>query len=319
MEKSPAPDLKDILKVLQEEQHISSKKLQQKVEDILRQIPKISLLEAKSLAKQVLAHCLEIKQIDILLDKSLADISPTQWEELTQVLCRLLAAEPLQYIIGEVQFYHNVYLRLSSAVLIPRPETEEIIDYILKKHQQNPPQRVLDIGTGSACIAITLAKHFPNAVVWALDISEDALEVAQQNALQNQVEIQFRQADMLHLDTSDFPEFEMIVSNPPYVTEAEKEAMHTNVLQYEPHLALFVPNQNPLIFYKAIVAFAQKKLLHKGCIYLEINELFGYEMNLLLQSYSFTDIRLHQDMQGKDRFVSATYLHSSTGFQSPQP
>jgi release factor glutamine methyltransferase len=316
--------IQKILDFFKNQEVVSSRKLQKAIEEVLYEVPQLSENEAKANAFQVLHHVFKLSKIDILMDKpvmllpvqtqasihtplpvsSQASIKENQLQILEDMLTRLLHSEPIQYIIGEV-YFQDLAFKVSPAVLIPRPETEEIIDFILKKHQQTPPQKILDFGTGSGCMAVSLAYYFPTSEVWALDISEEALALAKHNALQNQVNVHFQKADILQLNPSDFPEFSMIVSNPPYVTEAEKVKMQANVLEHEPSLALFVPDDEPLIFYEAIIAFAQKKLSHQGSIYLEINELFGNEMTQLLQKYSFEKVRIHKDMQGKDRFVSA--------------
>jgi len=308
--------IQKILAFFENQEAISSRKLQKAIEEVLEEVPHLSESEVKVTVFQLLHYIFKLSKIDILMDKSVMPlpvsaqatkgygITENQLKILEDTLIRLLNSEPIQYIIGEVYFY-DLLFKVSPVVLIPRPETEEIIDFILKKHQNTPPQKILDLGTGSGCMAISLASYLPASEVWALDISEEALDLAKQNAQQNHVNIHFQKADILQLNPDDFPEFSMIVSNPPYVTEAEKVQMQANVLEYEPSLALFVPDTEPLLFYEAIIAFAQKKLSHQGSIYLEINELFGNEITKLLQKYSFEKVLIHKDMQGKDRFMSA--------------
>ena len=211
---------------------------------------------------------------------------------------------PIQYIIGETEFY-GLLFSVNKNVLIPRPETEELVNWIIEEHKRSSTLKILDIGTGSGCIAISLAKNLINAEVFALDVSSEALITSKLNAEINNVAIQFIEADILTL--SKLPNtFDIIVSNPPYVRELEKEQMQQNVLANEPHLALFVKDENPLLFYNAIADFAKNHLIKNGNLYFEINQYLGKQTIKLLQSKSFKNIQLKKDIFGADRMIKAT-------------
>lgn len=207
---------------------------------------------------------------------------------------------PIQYITGKADFC-GMTLAVNENVLIPRPETEEIV--ALAKSRSQSPKRILDLCTGSGCIAIALAKVFPDAETTAVDISEKALEVARQNAWNQGVEIEFMQADILSDDLAELPLFDLIVSNPPYVRELEKAQMRPNVLDYEPHTALFVPDNDPLLFYRRIAEIAHKHLVTNGLLIVEINENLGEETAGLLRAKGF-ETSLHNDFKGKTRFAA---------------
>jgi len=242
-------------------------------------------------------------QPEFTLTKSETDIFFKTLEALKQ-------QKPIQYILGETEFY-GLTFKVNENVLIPRPETEELVALIITncKSQKliSKPIAILDIGTGSGCIAISLAKFLPNAKVYALDISKDALKIAEQNAELNNVEITFIEADILNEPIWNLIfnnlEFDAIVSNPPYVRELEKVEIKPNVLENEPHLALFVNDNNPLQFYKAITDFAVNKLKQKGSLYFEINQYLGEETKALLTEVNFEDIELLKDLNGNDRML----------------
>ncbi|MGK6353247.1 peptide chain release factor N(5)-glutamine methyltransferase [Parapedobacter sp. DT-150] len=227
---------------------------------------------------------------------------------LIDALFLLKEAKPVQYLLGYAWFM-GMKLAVDEAVLIPRPETEELVHLIIRQHQsRNTPLRIIDIGTGSGCIAIALKKSFPDAAIYGLDISAAALHVAKQNAKRQSADIAFIQADILEWDAV-FQEdmlFDIVVSNPPYITEAERHDMHGNVLAHEPHLALFVDGPAPLLFYEHIAAFAMKHLRPDGDLYFEINRLYGEDTCDLLRKKGFPHVALHRDMQGADRMVHAT-------------
>ena len=249
-------------------------------------------------------------------------------EEIFAIVKRLKEMEPLQYILGETEFY-SLPIKVNPSVLIPRPETEELVDIIIKETLHTPtainpvspellsdtmPQtshphyRILDIGTGSGCIAIALAKHIPDAKVTAVDISKDALQTAKKNAKLNNANICFIETDILKSTTiAEFlsGDFDIIVSNPPYITHREKDLMSKNVLGYEPHNALFVPNDDPLLFYKSIADFALKKLASRGMLYFEINANYSTEINEILRKKGFDEIKIIRDLSGKNRFAKA--------------
>lgn len=257
----------------------------------------------------LIENYLNVKRIHLALNPEM--LCPTEKQQyLQKALKRLKQEIPIQYILGETEFFGFPF-KVNSNVLIPRHETEELVDWILN-HQQNSnihEPRILDIGTGSGCIAISLAKKLPKAKVYALDISPEAINLAKQNAESNNVYIDFFVADILNTDTFNEVlknlEFDIIVSNPPYVRELEKKEMKANVLKNEPHLALFVHNENPLLFYKAITTCAINNLIDNGCLFFEINEYLGNQMIKLLEVNNFSNIELKQDIFKKDRMIKA--------------
>jgi release factor glutamine methyltransferase len=245
---------------------------------------------------------LHLSKIDVAL-KPDYHISESDWQNLTNDIQRLKHFEPIQYIYGVAHFY-KLKFKVNAHVLIPRPETEELIDLILKQ-TSNHPLNIMDIGTGSGCIAISLASNLPNANVYAMDISEQALKIAQENAEMHQVKIQFLKQDVLILN--ELPEkFDIIVSNPPYVRELEKNEMHANVLNYEPKIALFVQDQDPLIFYRKIAALAFQHLNPNGLLGFEINQYLGDETVQVIQSVGFNNVKLIPDFLGQNRFIFAS-------------
>jgi release factor glutamine methyltransferase len=213
---------------------------------------------------------------------------------------------PIQYILGEATFY-GLTFKVNNTVLIPRPETEELADWIINDSKKKTQVKILDIGTGSGCIAIALAKNLPNAEIFAIDISAKALETAKLNSTTNKVSVHFIESDILSLNKLPHT-FDIIVSNPPYVRELEKEQMHKNVLENEPHTALFVKNENPLLFYKKISAFAKTHLNNHGSLYFEINQYLGNETIDLLKSNGFKNIVLKKDIFEVDRMIKATII-----------
>ncbi|WP_421149969.1 peptide chain release factor N(5)-glutamine methyltransferase [Seonamhaeicola sp. NFXS20] len=236
------------------------------------------------------------------------DVNIENSESILYALKLLKEEKPIQYILGETEFY-GLPFKVNENVLIPRPETEELVDWILNESKTNNQQPItlLDIGTGSGCIAISLAKNLPNAKVYALDVSAEALRIAKQNAELNHVDIELIEDSILDVKNSKLLsedlKFDVIVSNPPYVRELEKELMKPNVLDNEPHLALFVDDDNPLLFYKAICEFSNKNLKEGGKLFFEINEYLGKEMTQLLKDYNFKNIKLKQDIFNKDRMA----------------
>ena len=237
------------------------------------------------------------------------EITVAQAEILNKILTRLQTGEPVQYILGHTEFY-GLRFKVNSSVLIPRPETEELVEWVLNSaNDKHLKANILDIGTGSGCIAISLKKNLPDALVSAIDISTGALEIGKQNADLNEVKVDFIQDDILNskLDI-EHSKFNIIISNPPYVTLYDKTQMHTNVTDFEPHSALFVPKDDPLIFYKAIADFALNSLITGGLLFLEINESLGNETVGLLQAKGFKHIELRKDMNGRDRMVRGTRI-----------
>ena len=231
-----------------------------------------------------------------------ANLSESELLKYHWDLKRLKKGEPIQYVIGKTYFY-DLLFKVSEEVLIPRQETEELVHLILSEGA--PKEIVLDIGTGSGCIPISLKKSKPNWKITGLDISEGALSLAHENALLNKVEVTFENVNILSCNSLQSYSPTLIVSNPPYITEKEKELMHRNVLMYEPEIALFVKNTDPLVFYFKIANLAYEALHVGGKLFFEINENFGIEVKNLLNSIGFNDIRLIKDLNNKDRIVQA--------------
>ena len=264
--------------------------------------------EIKSFIRLILEHVCHISSYEISTGKD-TKISAIEQLEIERVVASLKEYKPIQYILGETEFF-GLTFSVNQSVLIPRPETEELVELILKNHPEEN-LKILDIGTGSGCIAISLAKNMPSATVYAIDISEDALFTAKENAIRNQVEIQFYRQDILSDNViakarhCTEHSLDIIVSNPPYVTPKEKSEIQDNVIKYEPHTALFVPQDNPLLFYERIADIGHSLLNKSGSLYFEINPLYGKEICRLLQAKDYSDVKLHQDISGKDRMVSA--------------
>ena len=224
-------------------------------------------------------------------------LNKSQLSKIKQIVAELKTHKPIQYILGKTEFY-GLKIKVNEHTLIPRPETEQLVDWILKENFV----AALDIGTGSGCIPIALAKH-TDAKVLAIDVSEDALLIAEENAKNNEVEIDFIHQDILQ--TNSLQKVDLIVSNPPYVLESEKEKIQENVLDYEPELALFVEDKNPLIFYKKIASLAINFLNENGKLFFEINAKFGKETIEMLADIGFVNIELKKDMNDKDRMIKA--------------
>lgn len=245
---------------------------------------------------------LKLKRIDI--SQSLyAVVSGKKYDKFEKAIDRLKKYEPIQYILGDTEFY-GLVIKVNPSVLIPRPETEELVDWIIKDCKEKKSISILDVGTGSGCIAIALSKNLPNASIVALDVSSDALKIAKQNAIDNEVEIEFVEADILDWDSTNM-QFDVIVSNPPYVRELEKQMMSANVLDHEPHLALFVKDDDALLFYRKITDVAANILKPNGQLYFEINESLGESTKELLTEKSFNEIELKRDFFEKDRMIKA--------------
>ena len=222
---------------------------------------------------------------------------------IADCVTQLLNYRPVQYILGETDFYGLRFI-LNEGVLIPRQETEELVQIILKENHSREPQ-ILDLGTGSGCIAITLAKNLQGAHVTATDNSPDAIEIAVKNAVLNNAGVRFLHDDILDSKIDPVLKYDIIVSNPPYVLLSEKKLMHQNVLNFEPPRALFVTDDEPLVFYYAIARIASEKLTGNGKLYVEINEKFGPGVAEVLESMDFGNVHILKDIHGKDRFVRA--------------
>ena len=256
--------------------------------------------EAESFFYLVLEDQKNLKRIDLALHPE-AVLSGEEVAFWNQILEKLKQYIPIQYIIGKT-FFFGLEFEVNENVLIPRPETEELVDWILKNNPRNTALKILDIGTGSGCIAISLAKNLPNAKVYAIDVSEEALATAHKNAKSNNVSVEFLLQNIL--ETEDLKQqFDLIVSNPPYVRNLEKEEIKQNVLDHEPHLALFVDDHDALIFYRKITELAKENLTQNGQLYFEINQYLGKEMMDLLESNGFQQMELRQDIYGNNRMV----------------
>ncbi len=265
--------------------------------------------EAKAIARMVYEVKYGLTWSDLLMGRD----STTAHNELEEIARRLEHHEPVQYVLGKTDFCGHTFI-VNKHVLIPRPETEELC--LWKPDFQSAtdtPVRILDIGTGSGCIAITLASMYPQAEVSAWDISEEALTVARENAKLNAVDIHFQQVDMLNLPPSSMSiyaedesqQFSLIISNPPYILNKERESMEANVLDYEPHTALFVPDKDPLLFYRAIAQFGLQSLKAGGWLYFEINPLYATELKDMLRAIGYQDIEIKKDEYGKQRMIRA--------------
>ncbi len=260
--------------------------------------------EAQSIFMLVLEETLGYNKSKYLLHKD-EGVSSIIELKLLEILKTIRSGIPVQYVLGHADFY-GLRFAVNSSVLIPRPETEELVDWIAHSAPADQALKILDIGTGSGCIAIALQKHLPKARVSAVDIASDTLTTAKSNAELNNVNINFLLDDILQ--PSEYllaQHYDLIVSNPPYIKEDEMPAMHSNVLEHEPHRALFVSNEKPLVFYEAIADFALQTLAKDGKLFFEINEYLGNETVEMLVAKSFTNIELRKDMQGKDRMILA--------------
>ncbi|MBL0682522.1 peptide chain release factor N(5)-glutamine methyltransferase [Aquimarina mytili] len=260
--------------------------------------------ETRSFFYMLSEHIMGLRRVDIAvhLEKKLPEAEMVSFADATD---RLKKQEPIQYIIGEANFY-GLDFSVNSHVLIPRPETEELVDWIIKNLSTRKEQiNILDIGTGSGCIAVSLAKNSPHAKVYALDVSEEAISVAKSNAKKNQVEVTCIQADILKTERLPL-DFDVIVSNPPYVRELEKKEMKANVLDNEPALALFVADNDPLIFYKRITELAKRSLTPGGSLYFEINQYLGLETKNMIEASGFESVILRKDIYNNDRMIHAS-------------
>ncbi|NRD23400.1 peptide chain release factor N(5)-glutamine methyltransferase [Winogradskyella litoriviva] len=258
-------------------------------------------------------HYLNVPRIQLTLEQGLAITKP-ETETFFKVLEDLKQQKPIQYILGETEFY-GLPFKVNEHVLIPRPETEELVDLMIRSVTASAVEKsikILDVGTGSGCIAISLAKNLPKAEVYALDVSNEALAMAKENAKGNNVDITFIEVSILEASNWNLffenTKFDVIVSNPPYVREIEKQEIQPNVLDNEPHLALFVEDDNPLIFYKAITYFAVKKLKTNGKLYFEINQYLGEETKQLLVDANFENVELLKDLNGNDRMLKGVKI-----------
>lgn len=257
--------------------------------------------EVSSFFYLLIEHYLGLERFILAVQPELI-ITKEKESPLFEALSKLKLQVPIQYIIGKTHFMDLDFV-VNKNVLIPRPETEELVRWVLDDFSTvKSDLKILDIGTGSGCIAVSLAKNLPKAKVYAIDVSEEALMVAKETAKLNGVEIYFINADILEVNDLD-DKFDIIISNPPYVRMLEKQEMKNNVLDNEPELALFVADDNPLIFYKKIIELAAKNLIDKGVLYFEINQYLGKETQSLLEATNFSEIELRKDFFGNDRML----------------
>ena len=303
-------------------------------EEIVKNINAVyDLNESKSITFIILEYLLRLSKSEIISDKSLEGFNDELKNTLKTYLARLKNKEPIQYILGETLFYGRKF-KVNPSVLIPRPETEELVEWVIKSPPLTPPGGgtgqhstlpqgksggkappsgglggALDIGTGSGCIAVTLAAEIPDIKVYALDNDKKALNIAEENARKNNVKIHCIESDIGDYKkvAGLLPPINLIVSNPPYVIESEKRLMDENVTGFEPHQALFVKDENPLIFYEHILELSRKVLLPNGQVYFETNGQFAKQVALLFERYQFKNITIKKDMQGKERFVRGRF------------
>jgi release factor glutamine methyltransferase len=263
-----------------------------------------SLPELQNFLYLIFQNLMELSKTDIHINPG-KEIPDHIMFKINEIINELKEYKPIQYILGETEFY-GCDIKINENTLIPRPETEELVRWILDETDGNRC-KIFDIGTGSGCIAVALAKNNISAKVFASDNSEEALKVARENAGINNTDIIFFHFNINYPETSDILGlYDIIVSNPPYVTESEKRQMKKNVLKYEPHDALFVPDSDPLIFFRAILKFAESKLQPGGNIFFEINERFGKQMIQLLEKFNYHHIILRKDINNKDRMIKGT-------------
>ncbi|MBW2961201.1 peptide chain release factor N(5)-glutamine methyltransferase [Mesonia aestuariivivens] len=278
-----------------------------KTEFFAKLLPLFPETEVESFFYLLTEAYLDKTRIQLALDPNF-EIKPEHYQQFEKALARLIQQEPIQYILGDTEFFGYPF-QVNQHTLIPRPETEELVAWIIedcKFNIQHSIFSILDIGTGSGCIPISLAKELPQAKLSAIDVSVEALKVAQLNASLNKVTVNFIQQDILKAENLS-GKYDVIVSNPPYVREQEKEFMHKNVLEFEPELALFVENENPLIFYRKIAQLAKTALTENGILYFEINEYLAEELKSMLKEFDCREIELKKDIFGKFRMCKASF------------
>lgn len=268
---------------------------------IAKLVPHYGEGEAKWMVRIIFEHLKRWSAVDLVL-KADSDVSDFIEGKVNDIIDRLINDEPIQYILGDTYWY-GMTLKVTPDVLIPRQETEELVDIIVKENSSTD-LNVMDLCTGSGCIAIALAKNLNFAIVSAIDISDKALQIAAENAKSNKAKVDFTKADVLKL-TPDEDKFDIIVSNPPYVMESEKKDMDANVLNYEPHIALFVSDDDPLKFYNAISKFSLSSLKSNGRLYLEINPLTADKLKSRLEGDGWSEVEFYRDIHKKNRFIRA--------------
>lgn len=263
----------------------------------LQLVPQYSDSEARSIAILLMCNITGLSYTELLVHTP--SLNEEQEEELRKKIERLKKNEPLQYVLGETIFYGRRF-KCDQRALIPRPETEELTDWIINDVSNDGNIRILDIGCGSGCIAITLAKELKNSTVTALDISKDAISLTEENCKINNCQVECINDDIFNFSDA---QYDIIVSNPPYICDNEAADIESNVIDYEPHLALFVPDNSPLKFYEKITEYAARNLRSRGKLYFEINRKYGKEMQLLLENFGFINIELRKDISNNDRMI----------------
>ena len=263
----------------------------------LQLVPQYSDAEARSIAIRLMCNITGLSYTELLIHTP--SLNEEQEEELRKKIERVKKNEPLQYVLGETIFYGRRF-KCDQRALIPRPETEELIDWIINDVSNDGNIRILDIGCGSGCIAITLSKEIKNSTVTALDISEEAISLTEENCKINSCQVECINDDIFNFSDT---QYDIIVSNPPYICDNEAVNIESNVIDYEPHLALFVPDNSPLKFYEKITEYAARNLRSRGKLYFEINRKYGKEMQLLLEKFGFINIELRKDISNNDRMI----------------
>lgn len=261
--------------------------------------------ELNSMLYIMLGKFFDISKKEVLIGTE-KRLSESELLKIIYAVKDLKKHKPLAYILGEWEFFGLDFM-VNEHTLIPRPETEELVQLIIEENESSNVS-ILDIGTGSGCIAISLKASIPNSHVFAYDVSKEALGVAEQNANKNNVELTFKKVDILKVESYSDLKFDVIVSNPPYIPVKDKGNMDINILDYEPHLALFVENEQPLLFYMAIAEFAKQHLTNNGKLYFEIHEGLGNEVNNMLETKGFSNIEIIKDMNGKNRMVKCSLI-----------
>ena len=263
----------------------------------LQLVPQYSDAEARSIAILLMCNITGLSYTELLIHTP--SLNEEQEEELRKKIERVKKNEPLQYVLGETIFFGRRF-KCDRRALIPRPETEELIDWIINDASNNTNVSILDIGCGSGCIAITLAKELKHSIVTALDISEEAISLTEENCKINNCQVECINDDIFNFSDA---QYDIIVSNPPYICDNEAADIESNVIDYEPHLALFVPDNSPLKFYEKITEYAARNLRSRGKLYFEINRKYGKEMQLLLEKFGFINIELRKDISNNDRMI----------------
>lgn len=263
--------------------------------------------EARNILLLVLEDIFGFNRSALLVSKEI-DFSEAQLKELAQISSRLQTGEPVQYVIG-FTYFDDLKIKVAHGVLIPRPETEELISWIQETIGGQKDLKIEDWCTGSGCIALALKKRNPRSEVWGMDISPEALGIARSNAKVLELDVKFVLRDAL--ETEKAGKVDLIVSNPPYIPWIEKEYMHENVTAFEPDLALFVPNENPLLFYRALAEYAAKSLNDNGYLFFELHENYAFETKAMVESLGFHFVEIRKDLQGKDRMLKAQLLYRS--------